>query len=327
MTNIWADTYKQIRDPFFEIQDPYTLREKVEKEEKEEKSEKKEKGEKNEDEDEKEDKPKRWWDDDGDGKGWEKGEVEGKFKKKKVQKEERNLSNKLTKNEKVDVRSGIKNKIEINPSIEEEVNAWIEVLVKEGYDLSQFTWDEVAEIYESVGTEVLDEADTSAMPARGDAETVKKDPLESAKRRAAQAQVRKEIADTQLARARVSSNSFRNESVIKYLLDNNYIIEGVYDPKKSKLRPASERTQRVMTDADRRAARQKQSRDERLEQEADKILNKMKSGSSRKSSAPMGSQRSEKPEAPEANRKLAAGKKKDTLSQKAGQVLKGLKNK
>ena len=33
---------------------------------------------------EEEKKVKRWWDDDGDGKGWEEGEVSGKFKKKKV---------------------------------------------------------------------------------------------------------------------------------------------------------------------------------------------------------------------------------------------------
>jgi hypothetical protein len=33
-------------------------------------------------------KPARWWDDDGDGKGWESGEVSGKFKKKKTRKEE-----------------------------------------------------------------------------------------------------------------------------------------------------------------------------------------------------------------------------------------------
>ena len=32
----------------------------------------------------KKDKPKRWWDDDGDGKGWEKGEVSGSFKKEEV---------------------------------------------------------------------------------------------------------------------------------------------------------------------------------------------------------------------------------------------------
>ena len=33
---------------------------------------------------EEEKKAKRWWDDDGDGKGWEEGEVSGKFKRKKV---------------------------------------------------------------------------------------------------------------------------------------------------------------------------------------------------------------------------------------------------
>ena len=36
----------------------------------------------------KDEKPKRWWDDDGDGKGWEKGEVSGSFKKKKKTKKE-----------------------------------------------------------------------------------------------------------------------------------------------------------------------------------------------------------------------------------------------
>ena len=34
---------------------------------------------------EKEDKPKRWWDDDGDGIGYEKGEVDGKFKKEEAE--------------------------------------------------------------------------------------------------------------------------------------------------------------------------------------------------------------------------------------------------
>jgi hypothetical protein len=325
MTNIWAGIYKEIRDPFFEIADPYTLNEKKEKEEKgekEEKNEKEEKGEKEGKEDS-EDKPKRWWDDDGDGKGYEKGEVSGKFSKKKV-KEERDLSSKTLKNDKVDVRSGIKNKIQINPSVEEEVNAWIDELISEGYDLSTFTWDEVADIYESVN---LTEAGTSAMPPKGDAVTVTRDPLESARRRAAQAQVRKEIADTQLARAKVSTNKGTNESVIAYLLDNNYIFEGVYDPKKGKLRPASERTKTEMSDADRRAAKKKQSRDERLEQEADKILNKMRSGSSKRSSAPMGTKTPEKKEAPEANRKLPAGRKQDTLAKKASSVLKDTKDK
>lgn len=36
----------------------------------------------------KEAKVKRWWDDDGDGVGYEKGEVSGKFKKEETEKEE-----------------------------------------------------------------------------------------------------------------------------------------------------------------------------------------------------------------------------------------------
>ena len=37
-------------------------------------------------------KAKRWWDDDGDGKGYEKGEVDGKFPKKKVKEEVEDLT-------------------------------------------------------------------------------------------------------------------------------------------------------------------------------------------------------------------------------------------
>jgi hypothetical protein len=84
MSNIWADTFSAIRDP-------HLSEEKKEKEEKGEKKHKEgpaeEKAEKNGEKEN--DKPKRWWDDDGDGKGYEKGEVSGKFPKKKVAKEER----------------------------------------------------------------------------------------------------------------------------------------------------------------------------------------------------------------------------------------------
>ena len=203
MSNIWADTFSAIREPFFE-----------EKKEKEEPGEKKhkegpaeEKAEDKKGEKETEDdKPKRWWDDDGDGKGYEKGEVEGKFKKKvkkeeleldenramardpegrksgyskqpdpsksgftgtgnmsiaqiakmsarikkekETQKEERELSSKTDKNDKLDVRKGIHNKINTKPTVTEEVEAWVDELLAEGYDLSEFTWDEVSEIYE-----------------------------------------------------------------------------------------------------------------------------------------------------------------------------------
>ena len=108
MTNLWAESYKEIRQPFFEIEDPYVVNE-----EKRNYSSKKEKESEDEDEDEKDnekegkDKPKKWWDDDGDGKGWEKGEV--KKSNKKVAKEERDLHSKSGKNEKIDVKKGLKN--------------------------------------------------------------------------------------------------------------------------------------------------------------------------------------------------------------------------
>ena len=71
---------------------------------------------------------KRWWDDDGDGKGYEEGEVSGKFKKKKKIKEgfsnwRQDLSEVITDTEfgKKIKEKKIKNKIKINPSISEAV--------------------------------------------------------------------------------------------------------------------------------------------------------------------------------------------------------------
>lgn len=79
-----------------------------------------------------EDEPKRWWDNDGDGIGYEKGEVSGKFKKKKKSMKESlsNWRNELyekvgdveadiesSKQKKIEERSNINNKIEINPNV------------------------------------------------------------------------------------------------------------------------------------------------------------------------------------------------------------------
>lgn len=84
------------------------------------------------DEDEENETPKRWWDDDGDGVGYERGEVGGKFsKKKKSMKEEfsdwrHELHEKVgniesdienLKQKKIEERSDIKNKININPNV------------------------------------------------------------------------------------------------------------------------------------------------------------------------------------------------------------------
>jgi hypothetical protein len=366
MTNIWADLYKEIREPFFEMADPYAVTE------------------------EKKEKPKRWWDDDGDGIGYEKGEVSSKFKKKKAKveeeveevdearehdepgegpkqkygdmrgldrsgpptsfggkwqskerkaagaaalaklnKEERDLFTKTDKNERIDVRKNIKNKIDTKPSIPEEVEEWVGVLLDEGYDLSQFTWQEVVDIYESAD---LEEADTTMLAPRGDLQNTKTagaDPLQAAKRRAAQAQVRKELSDLQVAKARASAklNPASEEAVLNYL-DNRYdLSEGVFDPKKSKLRPASERKSTELSPAQKKAAEMKQKRAERLEQEAEKVLRQVKGGgSTRRSSKPMGSESpAAKAPAPEANRQLSRREKQDTLAKKAGDVLKSLK--
>lgn len=255
MTNIWTDSFKELREPFFQIEDPYTLtEEKKEKEEKNEKEEKGEKEEKNEKEDEKEGKVKRWWDDDGDGIGYEKGEVSGKFKKKvnkeevealdevsadlalraskeagkragilsglsagdpkvitKAKKkraqserlytkqasrrlsstnEERELYSKTKNTKKIDVSKGIKNSIKVNPSVNESIG--------------------------------IDEANTT-MPPKGDAETKNVDV--AAKRKSAQMQIRKELADVQLAKAKSQANQTTNESVIIYLQNRYNIFE------------------------------------------------------------------------------------------------------
>jgi hypothetical protein len=458
MTNIWTDSYKAIREPFFEIGDPYITEEKKEKEEKGEKKHKEGKAEEeSEKSGEKENgKSKRWWDDDGDGKGYEKGEVEGSFKKKvkkeefelwveslveegydlsdltwdemfdiyeaegsygatpkaysaardakmtakrkpflkkmlsrtnpanrtssssdrkgltiddreraragsahgvgtrqdhdypsqgpggvtksakklrkqksmgEFAKEERELHSKTDKNEKIDVRRGIKNKIEVNPRLKEEVEEWVNQLVEEGYDLSDFTWDEMFDIYESVE---LDEVSSYGMPPAGDAQREKPDPLQAAKRRAAQAQVRKELSDLQVAKARSTAKltPTSEEAIFSYLENRYDFSEGVFDPKKTKLRSASERKASELSPAQKKAAEMKQKRSERLEAEADKVLRQVRGGgSTRKSSKPMGSEAPKlKAPAPEANRKLGK-QKQDTLAKKASDVLKDVRNK
>jgi hypothetical protein len=357
MTNIWTKSFEEVRKPFFEMEDPYTLREKKEKEQ-----------------------AKRWWDDDGDGIGYEEGEVSGKFKKKKVKKEgveideaqvarnnpekyEREQSKKYapvrgektpmpprgnkrredferwyranvkedyigevndSKETKLDVKKGIKNKVVISPQIKEELETWIGELVEEGYDLSKFTWQEMLEIYESA--EFIDEG-TAGMPAAGDAQTVTVDPLAAAKAKAAKAKVAKERADLQVAqqsqRMKVSANeSF--DSIVEYLSQRPNAFENleeeVFNPKKSKMRPASERSQRSMTDTQRKAAKKEAERTAKIHSRGETVLAGMRSsgtkGKVKTSPAP-------KPEAPKANRKVKG--RYDKLAKAASDVLKDIK--
>jgi len=95
------------------------------------KEEEEEDDEDDEDEDEEdEDEPKRWWDDDGDGKGYEPKEVRGKFKKESIKESFSDWRYELyekvgnveadiedLKQRKIEERSDIKNKIDINPNV------------------------------------------------------------------------------------------------------------------------------------------------------------------------------------------------------------------
>jgi hypothetical protein len=479
MTNIWADTFSNIRE--------LSLNEKKEKEEKNEKS------------------SKRWWDDDGDGVGYEKGEVEGKFKKK-VKKEEveeveeveeglkplpkekmsrqagraydkevraaaagdeketnrqmqrriamqmpssrrtalqnknrneeveqideistklagkvvnariertgaaadrenkartpqnvrdtvaaadkeararklasgvrsrraseaneeRDLHSKSDKNDKLDIKKGINNKINTKPTVseatyggkkeepkddrltvtnadkrgntkawqnykaghssykaaphvKEEVKLWIEELVEEGYDIQQFSIEELIGIYESVE---LEEADTYGMPAKGDAERQKADPMTAAKAKAARAKVAKERADFQVAQQAQRMKVSTTESVIAFVEGRTPLFEGVFDPKKTKLKPASERTKNAMTDAQRKAAKKEAERTAEIHSKGETVLAGLRSSGKK---GKVQTTPSPKAAAPEANRKVKG--KQDKLAAAADKVLKGLKNK
>jgi hypothetical protein len=403
MTNIWTNSFDEVRKPYFDMEDPYTsLQEKKEGKE-----------------------VKKWWDDDGDGKGYEEGEVSGKFKKKKVKEEveeidenrmasrmgkmpsapakvgkathsikdlvpskppspeertkarkalglgegmhkdaetgevvskavpgktyypaqpmkktsvakaketqkEETLYTSKSSQQKIDVRKGIKNKIDTKPTTAEEVETWVAELVSEGYDLSEFTWDEMTDIY-------LDEAGSSAMPPRGDYQTTtatatqKQDPnapLIAAKAKAAKAKVTKEIADLQVAKQSQRMKVDTNESVIHYLANRpdpfENLEEGVFDPKKSKMRSAEARSQRTMTSAQRAAAKKEGERTAKIHSKGETVLAGL-TKPQKKSSQPMGSTQPSKPAAPAANRKVTG--KYDQLAKKASAILKSAQDK
>jgi hypothetical protein len=240
-------------------------------------------------------------------------------KEKETQKEERELSSKTDKNDKLDVRKGIHNKINTKPTVTEEVEAWVDELLAEGYDLSEFTWDEVSEIYESTQTE---EGNTYGMPAKGDVERQKVDPLASAKAKAARSKVAKERADFQVAQQQQRLKVNANEAVLQFVSGRTELFEGVYDPKKSKMRSASERTKNAMTDAQRKAAKKESERTSEIHSKGETVLAGLRSsgkkGKIQTTAAP-------KAAAPAANRQVKG--KYDKLAKAADNILKGLKDK
>jgi hypothetical protein len=304
MTNIWADPYKEIRKPFFDTESL------------------------------EEERAKKDYDEDGQiesGAKEYRGVVHNAIQKKKggkpdgkdtssvkeetlVEVEKKNDS----KDKKIDVMSG-KNKVAINPQIKEEVEAWVSELVEEGYDLSEFTWDEMTDIY-------IDEMSegTAGMPARGDAETVSvtNPQLASAKRRAAQTQIAADMARIKLQRtSAMTKESY--DSIVEYLSQRNdafeNLEEGVFDPKKTKMRPASERTQRSMTDAQRKAAKKEAERVAAIHSKGETVLAGMRPQGKK---GKVKTTPDAKPAAPAANRTVKG--RYDKLAKAASSVLKSV---
>ena len=350
MTNIWADPFSDIRE--------LSLQEKEEKKEKKETKNKGEDD--DDDEDESSEKRWWDDDGDGKGyeEGEVKGSFKKKIKKEEfvgeakkkpmikvsvpkeklgytvadigpggkeynvksygsMNKEERDLYSKNSKNEKLDVKSGIKNKINTKPTVTEELEAWIDELISEGYDLSMFSLDEVIDIYESVD---INEEDTYGMPPKGDAEREKPDPLAAAKAKAAKAKVSKERADFQIAQQAQRMKVSTTEAVVSYVSGRTPFYEGVFDPKKTKLRPASERTKNPITDADRRKAKKEDERVATIHSKGETALTGMRSSGSvgKVKTTP-----TPKSKPPEANRTVKG--KEDKLAAAAEKILKDIK--
>lgn len=244
--------------------------------------------------------------------------MSAKIKKEKTQKEETlvEVEKKTSADTKVDVMKGGKNKVVVNPAIREEVEAWVSELVDEGYDLSEFTWDEMTDIY-------IDEMSegTSDMPPRGDAETVSvtNPQLASAKRRAAQTQIAADMARIKLQRASAANESY--DSIVEYLSQRNdafeNLEEGVFDPKKSKLRPASERSQRTMTPQQRSAAKKEAQRVADIHSKGETVLQGLRPQGKK---GKVKTTPDAKPAAPEANRTVKG--RYDKLAKAASEVLK-----
>ena len=276
MSNIWSDSFKEIREPHFDIEDPYTSIE--EKKNYNEKN----KSNKSNDGDLANNYPPYDKVTRGDVIAGALGQDQMGGKRKKITKEE--YTPKVKSNDKqIGVKPGIKNKIEINPSSKTDTN------YREEYE--------------------LDESDTCS---QGDKQVIEMNPEELKK----------------------SKKVIAKESVINYLQNrpNPFvnILEETEEERDARLKARRARVSalkdqgRTETSSSRTSRSKAQKQAQNTKDTADKILAGLRP--SKTSSSPMGSQEPEtKPKAPEANRKLKPNAKKDTLAQKADEVLKGLK--
>jgi len=217
--------------------------------------------------------------------------------------EERELSSKKSNGDKIDVMQG-KNKIELNPKLSEEIQEWVGELLDEGYDLSQFTPEEIVDIYESA--DLVEEMDSTQ--------------LAMAKAQAARAKVKKEREDLRVAQMQQKTKYDASEAVLSFVNERTPLFEGVFDPKKSKLRPASERSQNSMTDAQRKAAKKESERVAAIHSKGETVLAGMRSSGKR---GKVQTKPAPKSKAPEANRSVRG--KSDKLASAAEKILKDLK--
>jgi hypothetical protein len=184
MSNIWSESFNEIREPFFESEDPYAKA-----------------GEKYEGKYKKTGKKSKDYDKDG--------TVEDEADEYAGVKD--NAIKKAIKKQKLDGKPGaVKNKINLNPTTSESFN-----FNDRGRKLA----------YEAMLNYIMKEEElleASTTPPLGDAQTEYKDPQAAAKQKVAQAQIKKELADVQLAKAKLTSGKTdTNESVISYL-QNRY---------------------------------------------------------------------------------------------------------
>jgi hypothetical protein len=201
------------RDEYLQyIEEKMKMKKKDEEEVEDKEDEEDEEDEEDKDE---EDKPNRWWDDDGDGIGYEKGEVSGKFNKKKKSVKESfsdwryELYEKVgnveadiedLKQRKIEERSDIKNKIDINPNVnigeqvelsEEYIEEVIDIAAQYFYEqglneeglvivIEELGYDNFLELVFEIGHSVIEEESvqgellTSAGKARKDPKITKR---------------------------------------------------------------------------------------------------------------------------------------------------------
>jgi hypothetical protein len=193
----------------------------------------------------------------------------------------------------------------------EEFEYIVDALIEEGYDLSDYTWNEM---YDVCLDEIwqLDEAIV-------DQPTPADDKVREKQNAAIKKQQMQNMKTIQRRKEQLERQKLKLQQQDKLPMhSNSYEPEGqVVDEAIKGLRPASERTKNAITPAQRKKQEQERKRKEELAHKARLVIAGMtktaKSGEVTKSK--------QKSAAPESNRKLKPGQKKDTLAVKADKII------